>query len=655
MNSAKPPLSAPDVLLIATLACVMALSLAFDSAVWGATPLWVAIALLLVCGGLRLPRLHQQLLGAWPFQALFTLLLVGLLAVLYQLSLSQDLSFIPTWILGAALLSYWLLISASQATRLVLWWCLVAIGAVVALYSCWEFLRFGVRASKPINDPNNYASQLYLLWIPSLHLVLQRRWTGTPSSALWAALGLAGTALVTFTMFATESRAGMIIMAVALCCWWWLAVSRDYALKDLLLHTAVAGLVFVACTLLLGMSGVAPGGDNTLSGGMAVRFGLIGEAWQLYLERPFGGSGLGVFAAFYAARRPLWDQVTAGRFVHNDYLQFLLEGGPLLLIALLCVGCWALWLLRCSLKGSADSARFTGFGFALAACALFGHAHINFVFYLFTLPLLLAVVLAFAQPPLPATEEADNAVNDARPSGPLGVLGGRGTFWVPLAFGWVAWGYLAVDVVSGAVIAGNRGVPFVDGLRSADAMQTFARLAQRINDDRGLPYFADAAISAEQAARSKDDTKFAYALRTYRRALEIDPWNTNAYMALYDLFRQRPALLRSARPDEYPDELLQRALGLNRQYLPALDALLELFRNDQRRRDEVLLQFVAPWLELIARADIARAEGYLAELTGVIEPAEHERLARLLAALKRKRMAELAARGSAVGYSGPGV
>ena len=49
-------------------------------------------------------------------------------------------------------------------------------------------------------------------------------------------------------------------------------------------------------------------------------------------------------------------------------------------------------------------------------------------------------------------------------------------------------------------------------------------------------------------------------------------------------------------------ECLQRALGLNRQFLPALDELLALTADDPPRRNAVLVTLAAPWLELIARA-----------------------------------------------------
>ena len=653
MNLVRTVALGADNLRVILVLAVFGLALTFDSYVFSATPLLLAAGLLLVGLGRRLASPDQSAIAQYPLQAAFTAAVVLLLAALYQASLSQDVSYVPSWMLGCSLAAYWLLLGCNQATRMLLWWLLVATTAAIACYSSWHFVIDGVRASKPINDPNNYASQLYLLWIPSLHLLLTNHWAGRTTGVLASLVAIAGTALVAFTMFATESRAGMIILLVALAFWWWLALTRHYELRTLLLHSAVLVAVLAGCTLMMGTSGVAPGGGNTLSGGMAVRFGLMAEAWQLYLERPFAGVGLGVFAALYAARRPLWDQVTAGRFVHNDYLQFLLEGGPLLLLALLGVAIWSVFLLRRALAAPVDQASFGYGGFALAACALLGHAFINFVFYLFTLPLLLAVVLAFAQPPLRADSTA-GAAKSATDDNNARVLSGFATrlaglagmvtalprrwLWIPLVLGWCAWGYLAVDIVTNGVIAGARGVPFVDSLRATPAsVQRYARLAQQLNDDRGLPFLADAAITAQQAAANGDEDGFTYSLRTFRHAIEVDPWNTSAYVAMYDMFRAQPALLRYAEPDEYPDALLQRALSLNRQFLPALDALLALFENDPPRHRYVLVNYVAPWLELIARENVPKAQRYHAQLQGLIAPGEYQRLQTLLAALAEKR------------------
>jgi len=644
--------------------CVSALLASFCFGLWydsgsGYLPLLLATGVLLVCCCVHLPRLLPEFFPRHPIQSLFLLLVLVLLVVLYQTSLSQDLSFTPTWLLAASLISYALLAVQSRGTQMTLWWWLVGVSACMAVFSVWQFFTLDIRANKPINDPNNYASLLYLLWIPSLHLLLARLWAQQPLPIALQGLGLFGTALVMATMFATESRAGLIIIGVAFACWWGLALSRRFTLRDVAAHTLMALVVLGVCTLAMGTAGVAPGGDNTFTGGMTVRFGLIAEAWALFLERPLG-VGFGTFAVLYAARRPLWDQITAGRFVHNDYVQFLLEGGPLLLLALLCVGLWAMYLLRRALLASVGDARFARAGFALAACALFAHAHINFVFYLYTLPLLLAVVLVLASD----TRQDKSALKGI---GALTSTLAEGlarvptvAVWVPLLFGWIAWGYLVIDGVTEGVIAGQRGLPFVSELRQSPAdVQRYARLAQRLNADRGLPLLADAALAAQSSAAKSPQAgadEAAYALRTFRRAIAVDPWNTSTYLELYKLFQLRPALLRVANPEEYPDRLLQRALELDRGYLPAVAALLDLFKNDAAQHEAVLLQFVAPWVEFIARADLQEGKRYLAELNGIIPAAEHARLSALLVALGNKRREEETAGGKpATVYIGPGV
>ena len=136
----------------------------------------------------------------------FVLALSLLLAGLYQLSLSQDTSYTPSWLLWFALLVWAVLSAVSGNTRLLTWWLLVAGMAGLAIWSTVQYWSVGLRASMPVNDPNNYASALYLLWIPSAHIVLARRWAERPLRLGLRVLALAGTALMMFTMFATESR-----------------------------------------------------------------------------------------------------------------------------------------------------------------------------------------------------------------------------------------------------------------------------------------------------------------------------------------------------------------------------------------------------------------------------------------------------------------
>ena len=73
------------------------------------------------------------------------------------------------------------------------------------------------------------------------------------------------------------------------------------------------------------------------------RFEVWRPAWELFLERPLAGSGLGTFGEVFPRVQPAslvgarWDQA------HNDPLELLVTGG---IVAVLLLG-WALaWLLR---------------------------------------------------------------------------------------------------------------------------------------------------------------------------------------------------------------------------------------------------------------------------------------------------------------------
>ena len=80
-----------------------------------------------------------------------------------------------------------------------------------------------------------------------------------------------------------------------------------------------------------------------LAEGAAYRGLLYSAALEIYQANPLTGAGVFVFPLLYRGLRSPLDQATAGEFVHNDYLQFLAEGGPLLLVALVIFAGATLW------------------------------------------------------------------------------------------------------------------------------------------------------------------------------------------------------------------------------------------------------------------------------------------------------------------------
>ena len=618
---------------VGSLVGIVLLALLFDSNTSGIMALFTAALTTLILAAVFLTKDLPGWLVQNPAQGLYCAVVVIVLVVLYQFSQSADNSFGPTWLLCIALLVYLVVVTASVNQQEKLWLALVVLIAASAGYSIWNFVVNDVRAAWPVGDANNYASLLYLVWVPWLHRYLVKHPKYRPYG--WAAL--LGTVLASVAMYTTESRAGVALMLVAFAIWLGLSVARKLTWQPLVAHFASSVTAFVGSIFLLGAQGIAPDSANTIEGGLGVRLQLALAALKLYPEHPVAGFGLNAFSALYAARRPVTDQVTAGRLVHNDYLQFLIEGGPLLLVALLTLAGFAAFTLWKCVTADKDSPAFMRAGFALAGCLLLAHALVNFAFYRFTLPVLLAVVLAMAHSATVASTSSVALKGVAQFFSDLP----KGWLWAPLLGGGLAFGYLVVDVVTAGVIGGQDSVPFTKALRrNPESVHQWARIAQSLNADRGLPLLADASISASKVGEARPDERqqhLSYVVAKFRQALQVDPWNTNAYMEFYRFLQQYPSVARDLPEWEQPVNLLLRAVSLNRQFVPALDELLRITQSRPREHEKLLTTLVAPWLELIARLDLPAARRYLEALRGLLPAAQVRRYEVLFEGLARRK------------------
>jgi hypothetical protein len=96
----------------------------------------------------------------------------------------------------------------------------LSIGAVLAMVSLVRFLAWGERAHLPLVDPNNYATLMYLLWIPFVHERLVGRWRGEQRHGLFSRLIEGGLSfLLLSAAFATHSRTGAAVVVAALGIW----------------------------------------------------------------------------------------------------------------------------------------------------------------------------------------------------------------------------------------------------------------------------------------------------------------------------------------------------------------------------------------------------------------------------------------------------
>ncbi|HMP58043.1 MAG TPA: O-antigen ligase family protein, partial [Gemmatales bacterium] len=168
--------------------------------------------------------------------------------------------------------------------------------------------------------------------------------------ALWVA---AGVTLILASIVLSLSRGGLVALLIGAAVVIVLrAVSsrRWHWLVPVILITAAGGLLL----LWLGFDALESRYRTIWQGEVLSERMLIWEAaWKTSLEFPLTGTGGGTFAYVEPLHRPeAADPRMAGTYVHNEYLEALVEGGiprlvlTLVLVGLVVHGAWRAWRAR---------------------------------------------------------------------------------------------------------------------------------------------------------------------------------------------------------------------------------------------------------------------------------------------------------------------
>jgi hypothetical protein len=148
----------------------------------------------------------------------------------------------------------------------------------------------------------------------------------------------------------------------------------------------------------LGRLGQDLGADNSVT----FRLMMWESALQIFQDNPVVGSGIGSFKLLYPGVRSLLETGTSGNFVHNDYLQLLAEGGPLMVVLLAIFALWTVVSIKnLAISGECNSAKnlkscpevCEGIGCCLAILAVMIHAFVNFIFYVAPISIMLGIYI----------------------------------------------------------------------------------------------------------------------------------------------------------------------------------------------------------------------------------------------------------------------
>lgn len=505
-------------------------------------------------------------------------------------TISPDASFMPSILL--ACLPLWALSVSLLKNPNQLWLFITLLVTCFVLITSVEFLLLQQRAHAPLRDPGNYLTLVYLVGIPWLLFSLKRDW-GRWSSVLSAALIF----MFAVAILATQMRFGMLVVVGMLSCGLLAFIFRFDVNRTSLVAASAAILMALAAYMLLDLPGLASSfAENSTAVSEANPRLLI---WQAALQAVtelggINGTGLYTFSVLYPLFRSPLEQGTSGVLVHNDLLQFALEGGVWLALPLLCLFAWVAYVLfrRIVLQ------RLLGMrsGMLLALAVAFVHSLLNFVFYVLPLVIVVGVMLALILAPGLTQVPVNQGGADSEKT----ILPLRISKIAVVCLLILNIFYLCLDVLSNAVFAGNKLVPGASLIASDPAAtRSYVQWAQKLNRRRALPAFVEARLLEQDLAASPTPLLMTQTDLAYQAAIDKDPWNP-AIRLSYVQFRNQYAT--DAASLAVQESALYDALNLNR---ANVNTNLMLYRWHQTYGSETQQQEIAAnivlWCELMAR------------------------------------------------------
>lgn len=416
---------------------------------------------------------------------------------------------------------------------------LVLIGLLQTFTGFWHLAINPQRAAATFITPNTFATAINLLLLPLLALVGAGR-AGWPAlaAALWLYAGL----------LATESRGGWVALAAGL---GFIGLhlagrgsgARRMELGRILAAMALVTLLFFAMVRFLptiswhGSSSAGEGldsfGETVISRGASHRLAIYEVAARLVPDHPFIGYGADMFRFLYERTKPLdLDTGHPFLFVHNDYLQFLVEFGAIGLGLLLFVVALAFAATVRARRIVPDDVLPLACGAALTG--IFVHALVDFPLYVH-FPLLLASLWLGT---------LAGSIGSEAHVGRLFAATGR--FLEPVrtplvaasvlvaALAWTAQPTLA-DAASGRALSA-----LFSG--RADQALYWQSVARRLEPRNGAHYWVEGTILRDQAVAAGDKALAAKADMLFAAGMQADPYQIANFLERARTRRLYPGL-----------------------------------------------------------------------------------------------------------------
>ncbi len=486
-------------------------------------------------------------------------------------------------------------------------------GVTLAVVALWQLLVLGDDPAGTFRTRNSLAALLNMLAFLLLANVLRM-------SGLRRTLAATGLFVLLVGIGIIQSRGAWLGLATGLVLLLIIDLHRD-SLRRWRLPAAVFAAAFLVA-LALSASHPVSGTDvlgraaslRDVQGAGYTRFVIWEPAWRLFLQHPWLGTGIGTY---FMVIPPWLDpaDTSAHFYVHNDYLQLLVETGIPGLVTFLLIMLAALRLAYTGLvhRTHQDSVRRE---LAATLAALVSLAvHSLFTFNLYIMPGTMLAGLLLARLHKLASGRKGRVIRPFRTwRSPVFLFLLVAIVLITLLyFGRLALGDLALE--SGRRLATQS--------RLEEAHTRF-RQAQRLAPLTDSPWFADADLLRRSAETLHDRPDLARALLAEARqtidvAIERNPWRPQGHDILARiLLLQDPA-------DPAAEKAWLAALRCDPRYLPARNALarryldthreaaaLALLREGLRNRYPPASRELAAYLDLLEHTARQQGETMLA-------------------------------------------
>ena len=283
------------------------------------------------------------------------------------------------------------------------------VGLVLFVWADLHFVVTKERPSGPFVDTNVFAGILLFFIIPvSVYLITAKKAKDKKyhiDDYLYIYLILGYVAF-----FSTLSRSGFlafVIVSFLLL----IKIIHLYKIKTLkrcfiILAIILSTLFFVNYSLYSpsnsGVASVKPSFTHLAQDrSTQVRLEIWKTSFEIFKQKPIAGQGFGQFKAAYKRARTPEDNVSSGDYAHNDYIQFVVEGGIIQLLFFSILSFYIIYLYakiffsKRDIIESKNKEKLFLLSLLSTVCVFFIQANANFIFYLLPNAILIGLVLGY--------------------------------------------------------------------------------------------------------------------------------------------------------------------------------------------------------------------------------------------------------------------